>query len=288
MINVMSTFLEETVLCMIFKSGSYPSTSGSIWLALYTDYPWKSGSGTEVTGGGYSRKKTGSFINLSGEDETIVSGGPYGNARGIVFDPASTDWGLITHWGVTLNPTGMSASELLFFGEFNNPKNVFADDALRIQERDLTLQFSGGYSPYLSDTLFNTFLNGDVFPTPGSSIYLGVLIATRDEYGDEMLVEPVGGNYDRALISGSWTLPVSGSLCNSGSVAFPIASENWGVLSGIGIYNRIGVMDAYVSYQLFEGRLDETQEVLAGDSVRFPIGKLNVVADLISGNIEEV
>ena len=69
--------------------------ANSLELALYSTDPTASDAGTEVVGGGYSRKAITFGAN------TVVAGGTQISNTGLVtFTQASNDWSPASHWGV--------------------------------------------------------------------------------------------------------------------------------------------------------------------------------------------
>lgn len=71
--------------------------ANSLELALYSTNPTASDVGTEVVGGGYSRK------SITFGTNTVVSDGTQISNTGVVtFTQASNDWTTATHWGLRI------------------------------------------------------------------------------------------------------------------------------------------------------------------------------------------
>jgi hypothetical protein len=275
---IMSSYLEDAILNWVFKGGTnFPEDN---YVALFTTIPWKSGSGTEVTGGGYTRIHP----NQPYVRSATLDASTYTNSGSISFLEATSDWGTVTHWAITSASEGMSGSGLLFFGEFINPKEVVEGDYIKIPERDLEINLYNAYSDYLADMVLNRTLNGSstgsvTFASPGSSIYLALF-----QYGQGVgLTEVTGNNYSRISAS-TWGTITSGSISNSASCVFPMATGAWGNITAVAITcNHAEPSEITINEPvpdiLYIGNLDEVQNILSGDFVKFGTNRLYVVSD---------
>lgn len=66
-------------------------------LALYSTAPTASDSGTEVTGGGYSRRPV-----TFGANTVVADGTQIANTALVTFSQASGDWSTASHWGIRI------------------------------------------------------------------------------------------------------------------------------------------------------------------------------------------
>jgi hypothetical protein len=96
------------------------------YLSLHTALPPLG----EITGGGYARQLV-AFTQSSGPDPTV-----YRNADLIQYDPATTNWGYITHFGIWSTLTG---GQLLAYSTIANPNNLSVDDVAQWEVGSLTV-----------------------------------------------------------------------------------------------------------------------------------------------------
>ena len=109
--SALSNVHASTLLNTSLRSGTY-------YLALFLTDPTASGTGTEVSGGGYARK----IINFSAP--SLVSG------KEQVSNSAPVDFGtLVAYWGIY---DALTAGNLLWYGSFTRSKNVLNGDAITV------------------------------------------------------------------------------------------------------------------------------------------------------------
>ncbi len=125
-----SNYLEEAILNYFFRNQvvAQPTT---IYLALYINDPTDADTGTEVSGGGYSRKQVTFGAPVQTGDKCVISN----NAK-IEFDIATTDWGNVSHWGLR---TAASGGSLLCRGSFSRVENVQSGNRLTIEIGNLQI-----------------------------------------------------------------------------------------------------------------------------------------------------
>lgn len=99
----------------------------TVYVALFTSNPTDAGTGTEVSGSGYSRKA----VTFS-----VASGGSTTNSTDVTFDIASGAWGTVTHLGIY---DSASAGNLLFHGAFSQSKSIESNDQFKIPSGNLTI-----------------------------------------------------------------------------------------------------------------------------------------------------
>lgn len=125
-----SNYLEEAILNYFFRNQAVAQPT-TIYLALYINDPTDADTGTEVSGGGYSRKQVTFGAPAQTGDKAVISN----NAK-IEFDIATTDWGSVSHWGLR---TAASGGSLLCRGSFSRVENVQSGNRLTIEIGNLQI-----------------------------------------------------------------------------------------------------------------------------------------------------
>lgn len=124
-----TNYLENAILDHILK-GTAMTQPANIYISLHTDNPGETGALTyEVSGSGYQRKLTNTWL--------AASDGVKKNSGAITFSPANGgNWGLISHFGIH---DAQSGGNMLYYGQFLVPKNIYDGDALEIPDQSLTI-----------------------------------------------------------------------------------------------------------------------------------------------------
>jgi len=122
----MSDYLETALLNHVCRGIAY-SAPTSLYVALYTTAPTDAGGGTEVSGGGYARQQVTFGAPSNGQVTTTAT---------IEFPIATANWGTIVAIGVFDAETG---GNLLFYGNLDASKQIFAGDQFRILAGNLTI-----------------------------------------------------------------------------------------------------------------------------------------------------
>ena len=123
-----SNWLEEAVLNYFFRNQSVVQPT-TVYLALYLNDPTDADTGTEVSGGGYSRKQITFGAPSQTGDKAVISN----NAK-VEYDIATTDWGQVSHWGIRTAQTG---GNLLCRGSFSRVENVQTGNRFTIEVGNL-------------------------------------------------------------------------------------------------------------------------------------------------------
>lgn len=270
-IAIMSNVLENKLINHVLRNTPY-YTSGSIYVSLYLENPGEGNSGSEVTESNYAR------ISLASMGTTgspfVVSGSLAYNSGSVTFAKASGSWGTITHFGL------MSASQsgsLLFYGSLGSGSGlVEGGDIVRFAPGKMVLYSTGAISASLSGSILNFILNNASYPTPGSSLYGGliILVSSGNQY-TEITGSTLG--YSRIPIGGSnlWVSPVDGSTVLSSSLVFTTsASANWGDIHKVGIYSASAGGEL-----LFSGSVNPYKRVYQYDGFYLPSGALTLSLD---------
>lgn len=263
--GIISNKLENALLTHILRNGEYTSPGTNIYIALFTDATAQDddNSGTEVSGGNYSR------VQVTGWN--APTSGSTANTSAINFPTASASWGNIKYVGITDAPTSGS---LLFWGQLSSDKEVGNGDTFSIDAGDLDIYIGGAVSFALSASLINHVLRNISMPVSGSKVYVALYFddPTQSDTGTEI---SGSAGYSRKNIT-DWFAPVSGSTGNSSVVAFDAATSDWGVISHIGIRNTESDDPGDL---LFSGALDESKTVGNGDTFRFSASALHITLD---------
>ncbi len=125
-----SNYLEEAILNYFFRNQAVAQPT-TLYLALYINDPTDADTGTEVSGGGYSRKQVTFGTPVQTGGKAIIS-----NNSKIEFDIATTNWGNISHWGIR---TAASGGSLLCSGSFSRVENVQSGNRLTIEIGNLQI-----------------------------------------------------------------------------------------------------------------------------------------------------
>jgi hypothetical protein len=118
---------ENTLLNHMFGGATY--TNPANWhVALYTSAPDDNGGGTECSGVGYARKQ---ISNTSGAGVwNTATSGQKTLLAAISFTEAGTNWGQITHVG--LSDSGTFGTPIQFYAQLDTAQAINAGDIFRI------------------------------------------------------------------------------------------------------------------------------------------------------------
>lgn len=123
-----SNWLEEAILNYFFRNQSVAQPT-NIYLALYINDPTDADTGTEVTGGAYTRQQITFGAPTQSAEKGVIS-----NNQKVEFPIAGTDWGNISHWGIRSAQTG---GNLLCRGSFSRVENVQTGNRFTIESGNL-------------------------------------------------------------------------------------------------------------------------------------------------------
>ena len=125
-----SNYLEEAILNYFFRNQTV-SKPTALYLALYKTNPTDSDTGSEVSGGGYSRQVvTFDAPTQQGDRGTIT------NSNTIEYTQATNDWGEIAYFGIRDAKDG---GNLLAYGTFNKPQTITEGTQFAIKQGDLSV-----------------------------------------------------------------------------------------------------------------------------------------------------
>lgn len=121
-----SNYLELKLLDHALGTAAFTAPT-DVYVGLFTDDPTDAGTGTEISGNGYSRK-VATFA--------AASGGSASTNATITFDAATGNWGTITHIGIY---DAATTGNLLFHGAVTTSKTIESGDTFQISSGNLTI-----------------------------------------------------------------------------------------------------------------------------------------------------
>lgn len=117
--TALSNFLENELLDHSLGTAAYTAPS-AVYLALFTSDPTDAGSGTEVSGSGYSRQEiafgaaSGGTASNSSEETFTASGGNFGTVTHIGLFDASTLGNLLYHGALDVSKVVNDTDSITF------------------------------------------------------------------------------------------------------------------------------------------------------------------------------
>ena len=123
-------------------------------------------------------------------------------------------------------------------------------------------------SNYLENAMLNATLNNTAFTTVATPY---ISLHTADPTDDGSGAEVSGGSYARTSASFATAAGTSGSIATDADVTFPTATDGWGTVTHIGIW------DASSSGNLlYHTALDASKTIDSGDIFKITSGNLTV------------
>jgi len=114
----LSNYLENALINATLRNTAY-SSPATVYVGLFTTDPTDAGTGTEVTGGSYTRK-------------AITFGAPSNgvsvNSVAVEFDQATGSWGTVTHFGIL---DASTSGNLLYHGALTASKVIEDGDVFK-------------------------------------------------------------------------------------------------------------------------------------------------------------
>jgi hypothetical protein len=114
----LSNYLENALINATLRNTTYTSPA-TVYVGLFTTDPTDAGTGTEVTGGSYTRK-------------AITFGAPSNgvsvNSVAVEFDQATANWGTVTHFGIL---DASTSGNLLYHGALTASKVIDNGDVFK-------------------------------------------------------------------------------------------------------------------------------------------------------------
>ena len=125
----MSNYLENALINAVLRNTSYTSPT-TTYLALYTSDPTDADTGTEISGGSYTRQA----ITFG-----APSNGTSTNSAAVEFPQATADWGVISHVAIR---DAVTSGNLLFHTALDASKTINNGDVFKITTGNLSVQLS--------------------------------------------------------------------------------------------------------------------------------------------------
>lgn len=131
----MSDYTEEMLIKAMYNGGSV--TAPTAWyVALYNTDPTDDGSGTELTGSGYTTK---AFTPATATSET--TGWRITNNADITWDTATANWATINYIAI-FDGADTSTANLLDYGAITTPRDVLTDGIFKILTGELQVNYN--------------------------------------------------------------------------------------------------------------------------------------------------
>lgn len=125
--------VEDVILNYLLRDVAPPSF-GSVYVALFLADPGEVGSYTnEVSGGDYSRQ-------LATFNDPVLSGSS-SNTNVISSNLATTDWGLVTHWAIVTEGSGVGGF-MIVRAAFETPIDILTGQRFQAAIGDLVVTYS--------------------------------------------------------------------------------------------------------------------------------------------------
>lgn len=121
----MSNYLENALINVTLRNTSF--TAVSPYVGLFTSDPTDAGSGTEVSGGSYSR----TAVTFGAPSNGVTT-----NSADVIFPTATASWGTVTHIGIYDAATG---GNLLYHTPLDISKTIDTGDIFRINTGNLSV-----------------------------------------------------------------------------------------------------------------------------------------------------
>lgn len=125
----MSNYLEDALINATLRATTFTSPA-AVYVGLHTADPTDAGTGTEVSGGSYTRKAATFAAPSNGVSATSAD---------VTFDQATGSWGTITHIGIW---DASSSGNLLYHTPLDASKTIDTGDIFKIASGSLTVTLS--------------------------------------------------------------------------------------------------------------------------------------------------
>jgi hypothetical protein len=114
----LSNYLENALINATLRNTAY-SSPATVYVGLFTADPTDAGTGTEVTGGSYTRKA----ITFGAPSNGVST-----NSVAVEFDQATGSWGTVTHFGIL---DASTSGNLLYHGALTASKVIDNGDVFK-------------------------------------------------------------------------------------------------------------------------------------------------------------
>lgn len=124
-------------------------------------------------------------------------------------------------------------------------------------------------SNYLENKILEATLNGVDFTAPTE---VCIALYTTDPTDDDIGQEVAGNGYARQPIT--FSTPSNGSISNSATIRFPVATDSWGTITHIGIRDSLSQGNL-----LYHGILAISQTISTNNQLVINEGQLVITLD---------
>lgn len=245
----MTDVAENLLINRFFRNQAF-TPPANVYLALHSAPTGDAGSGTEASGGSYSRQP----VALAEPSDGSTS-----NTNILTFNnmPAGS-WINASVW------SDISAGEMWWHGPLPATKTTTDGQSISVAIGDLVLGFTTGSSAttYLRNKAIDHFLRAQSY-VPAATIYQALYVDTVGLDGSGMQVS--GGGYSRKALT--LTPPVNGQSSSTAVIDFtvPTTAVTYGAITDAASGGNI----------LSRSPLVEPLSVTSGDTVRFPLGAIS-------------
>lgn len=125
----MSNYLENALINATLRNTGYTSPT-TVYVGLYTSDPTDTGSGTEVSGGSYTR----TAVTMG-----APSGGVSTNSAAVEFPQATGSWGTVGWIGIL---DASTSGNLLYHTALDTAKTIDSGDIFKIATGSLSVTLS--------------------------------------------------------------------------------------------------------------------------------------------------
>ncbi len=217
----LSTYAQNALLDHAFGATAY-SPAANVHGGLHTGALLVDGTGTEVSGGSYTRK---SITNNATNFPAAVALVKLLHVAQ-QFVQATANWGTPASWGLW---DASSSGHLLVKG---NPAalSIVTGEIPSFAADALSLTLGGGISTYLGNKLLDLLLSGAAYSAP-ANVYLAAFVAS---------VEVSGNNYSRRAIANDTTQfpnASAGAKSNGAAITMATPSGSWGTVDQFKLYD---------------------------------------------------
>lgn len=255
--GIATNYTKERINDLVFNGSSitFPST---LYLGAYTSEILGDGSGTEVSGGGYTR------ITVT----FTTSGDSRSNTAELSFPEATATWGSVSHFGLVDAASGGNV-----LASFEIPsaqiRNIVAGDQIDIPIGELLWSITGRLTSYTREIVNDVFVNAGTGTFP-STLYLGLFTTDISDGGSG--TEVSGFNYARRLVN----FTTSGiSRSNTAQILFPTFSSGANfTITHVGLIDAVTAGNIIASFALPSGVLFD-----GGSQPKFNIGTVTASAN---------
>lgn len=247
-------------------TGFYDLKPNNIYISLHSTTVGGNGSGTEFSGGGYSRVEYGPS-NAQWKELSGLTGLSNGK---IQFPIPTANWGTPVSWGIWDAVTG---GNLICYGDVEDHPILTGST---VYLSGLELVFSSVFGYRGAEDFYHHF-----FRVSNAAGVANVYIAlhTGDPTNTGGANEVSGGGYSRVRVNcrdANWTVDTGEEAINAVAITFPEPTANWGTITHASVHSH-----EFDDACLFKGSLSASLIVNSGDDApSFPIGDFTITTEL--------